>query len=362
VADFDASFHPASTDASSPVPQMIRSTLSSRLGSTVAVALVGLMVAVALSDSKAWQGKLTEVAVFVSLASLWNLLAGYAGLVSVGQQAFFGLGCYGLIVFANGFGLPIYVAVLPAALAAGLLAVPIGALAFRLRGPYFAIGMWVIAEVVRLVVKNNTSKTIGGGRGTTLKVPAGARADRLQNTALLAIITMVVVLLACWLLLRSRYGLGLQAARDNESGARGLGADVWRIRFAVFVVAGALTALVGAVFQLKALNVQPDAAFSVGSWTAPIVVMVVIGGLGTIEGPVIGAVFYYFVQDLLTSKDKWYSISPVMFQIVMGALALACALLLRGGLWGTLAHRFPGLQLSSLQRRLVLPTTGATNA
>jgi branched-chain amino acid transport system permease protein len=348
-----------SSETDSLRPQMTRSTVASRIGSSIAALIIVLMIVVALSDSKAWQGKLTEVAVFVSLASLWNLLAGYAGLVSIGQQAFFGLGSYGLIVLANGFGLPIYLAVVPAALVAGLLAIPIGALAFRLRGPYFAIGMWVIAEVVRLIIKNNTSKTIGGGRGTTLKVPADARADRLQNTALIAVAAMVLVLLACLLLLRSRYGLGLQAARDNESGARGLGADVWRIRFVVFVGAAALTALIGGVFQIKALNVQPDAAFSVGSWTAPIVVMVVIGGLGTFEGPVIGAVFYYFVQDILASKDKWYSISPVMFQIVMGALALACALFLRGGLWGTLAKRFPGLQLISLHRRLVLPPAGA---
>jgi branched-chain amino acid transport system permease protein len=332
---------------------MKRSTIGSRVGTALAAAMTALLVFVAAGDSKAWQGKITDLAIFISLASLWNLLAGYSGLISIGQQAFFGLGCYGSIVFANGLGLPIYLAVVPAAIVAGVAALPIGAIAFRLRGPYFAIGMWVIAEVVRLVVKNNTSKTIGGGRGTTLKIPAGQRADRLQWTALLAIAVMVFVVVGCALLLRSRIGLALQAGRDNEAGARGLGADIGRIRFLVFLLAGGCTGLVGAVFQLKALNVQPDSAFSVGSWTAPIIVMVVIGGLGTLEGPIIGAVVYYFFGEFITTKDRWYSVSPLVFQIIMGGLALICALFIKRGAWGTLSNRFPGLQLVALQRRLV---------
>jgi branched-chain amino acid transport system permease protein len=337
--------------------RMVRRTTSSTIGTGLVVLAVVGLTALALGDDRAWQGRITDLAIFISLASLWNLLAGYAGLISIGQQAFFGLGCYGLMVFANGQGWNLWLSTVPTLIVGALVAIPIGVVAFRLRGPYFAIGMWVMAEVVRLVVKNNTSKTIGGGRGTTLRVPASARADRLQNTALLAIAAMVLVLAVCALLLRSRAGLALQAARDNEAGARGLGADVWRLRFVVFVVAAGLTALVGAVYQLKALNVQPDSAFSVGNWTAPIIVMVVIGGLGTLEGPVLGAVAYYFIGKWVSDDGHWYSVSPAAFQIIMGALALLCALFVRRGLWGTMADRFPGLQLVALQRRLVLTGT-----
>jgi branched-chain amino acid transport system permease protein len=238
------------TDSASMAATMTRSTAGSTVGTALAGLLTVLLTVVSLGGSKAWQGKITDLAVFISLASLWNLLAGYSGLISIGQQAFFGLGCYGVVVFANGFGLPIYLAAIPAAIVTGLLAVPIGALAFRLRGPYFAIGMWVIAEVVRLIVKNNTSKTIGGGRGTTLKIPSGQRADRLQWTALFAIAVMVFVVVGCAVLLRSRVGLALQAGRDNEAGARGLGADIWRTRFVVFVLAGACTAGLGVQREL----------------------------------------------------------------------------------------------------------------
>lgn len=346
------------TPASSAIPtglaRQVRATRSSRIGSVGFSALVVLAFSVALAGSKAWQGKLVDVAVFVSLASLWNLLAGYAGLLSIGQQAFFGLGCYGMIVYGNGAGLYPFLSVGPAAVTAAVLAIPIGLVAFRLRGPYFAIGMWVSAEVVRLIVKNNTSKTIGGGRGTSLAIPESLRADRLRWTAVSAIFVALVVIGGCALLIRSRFGLALQASRDNETGARALGADPWRVRFIVFVLTAAATAGVGAVFQMKALNVQPDSAFSVASWTAPIVVMVVIGGLGTIEGPILGATFYYFIGDFVSTPRHWYSLSPVVFQIATGVLALICALYIRGGIWGTLSTRFPHLQLVALQRRLVM--------
>ena len=97
--------------------------------------------------------------------------------------------------------------------------------------------------------------------------------------------------------LRSRLGLALQAIRDNESGARGLGANVYWSRFAVFVLAALWTGFAGAVYYLQNLRVQPTAAFSVLSWTAPIIFIVVIGGLGTIEGPIVGAVVYYVLRE-----------------------------------------------------------------
>jgi branched-chain amino acid transport system permease protein len=329
-----------------------RATTSSRVFSVLAVAGVVWLVLLALGDDRAWQLKLTDICVYVTLASMWNLLAGYSGLVSIGQQAYVGLGAYTLIYFGNGRDLDIYVSVIPAGIVALAFAIPIAFVAFRLRGGYFAIGTWVIAEVVRLLVKNNSSKTLGAGTGTSLRVSGYEVASRISTTSLLALSLAVVTVVVTYLVLRGRLGLSLQAIRDNEAGASGLGTNVFRSRLVVYLLAAAITGFAGAIYYLKTLNVQPDAAFSVSFWTAPIIVMVVLGGLGTIEGPIVGAVVYYLLRDYLTDESHWPGLSPAMYLIVMGLLTMICALYLRGGLWGTLTRRFPSLQLFPLRRRL----------
>ena len=329
-----------------------RATASSWVGLALGAALVAWALVTALGDDKAWQGKITDICVLATMATMWNLLAGYTGLVSVGQQAYVGLGAYGLVVFANEYELNIYLAIVPAAIVAAIIAVPIGTLAFRLRGGYFAIGTWVIAEVVRLTIKNNTSEVIGGGRGTSLVVPESAREDRLSNIAVVSIVVLVLAVVAVYVILRSRVGLALRAVRDNEAGARGLGVDVYRTRFVIYVVAAFFTALAAGAYYVKNVNVQPDAAFDVSAWTAPIIVMVVFGGLGTIEGPIIGAVLYYLVRDTIQDRE-W--ISDSSFLIATGVVALVFALFVKGGIWSTLTGRFPTLQVFPIRRRLEVP-------
>jgi branched-chain amino acid transport system permease protein len=352
ATDVSAPAHPASAGAGAARVQ--QGTLSSRVFAVVAVLGVAGLVVLALGDNRAWQLKLTDICVYVVLASMWNLLAGYSGLVSIGQQAYVGLGAYGLVVMANGFGLDIYLSIVPAALIGAVLAVPIALLAFRLRGGYFAVGTWVIAEVVRLIVKNNTSDTIGGGTGTTVDVGGHDVADRISTTSVLALGLAVGAVAAVYLVVRSRLGLGLQAIRDNEAGARGAGTDVYRSRLVVYLLAALFTSAAGAVFYVKNLNVQPDAAFSVSAWTAPIIVMVVVGGLGTIEGPIIGAVGYYLLRDYLTGSSG-PEISPEAYLITTGLLAIVFALYVRRGLWGVLTRSVHGLQLFPVRRRLLLP-------
>jgi branched-chain amino acid transport system permease protein len=330
-----------------------RANRSTVVGALCGAAVLAWLVTIGMGDNRNWQNKITEMCILVVLASMWNLLAGYSGLVSIGQQAFVGLGGYGLIVASNGWSQDIYFSVIPAALIAMVLAVPIALLAFRLRGGYFAIGMWAIAEVVRLVVKNNTSDTIRGGRGTSLGVKGYEAGSRIQTTMFVALILTVLALTAVYLVLRGRLGLALQAVRDNEAGAKGLGADVYRTRFTVFLITAGFTGAAGATYYLKNLNIQPDAAFSVGTWTAPIVVMVVLGGLGTIEGPVVGAVSYYLLRDYFTGKSSPIQMSDATFLIVTGLLAVVCALYVRRGVWGTLQAKFPSLSLFPVRRRLI---------
>ena len=135
------------------------------------------------------------------------------------------------------------------------------------------------------------------------------------------------------MVLRSRFGLQLQAIRDDEAGARGLGANVYRTRFGLWVVAAFWTAFTGAVFYLSSLRVQPRDSFSVVQWTAPIIVIVLIGGLGSIEGPVIGAVIYYVLRDRFNDYETLYTIGT-------GVVAVVVALYLQPGLWGYIRKRF----------------------
>lgn len=331
-------------------------TTTSRVVVGAAMLVVAWLVIVALGGSASSQNKIVELSVYVTVASMWNLLAGYTGLVSIGQQAFVGLGAYTLILFVNRHDYNLYIAVIPVAVVAVVLAVPIGLLAFRLRGGYFAIGTWVIAEVVRLLVKQYKGDPIKGGSGATLDAPTRLypKAERLQTTALLALALAVVAVVVIAVILRSRLGLALQAVRDNEAGARGLGVGVYRARFVVYVVAALFTAVAGATWYLYKLRVQPDTAFGVADWTAPIVVMVVIGGLGTIEGPVLGAVSWYLLRDYLTDPDSLLHLDEQWYLIATGAIAVSFALYVRRGLWGVVQRIVPQLAMFPVRHRLQL--------
>lgn len=345
---------PATAPSAATGARVTRATTASRVFTGVAALVIVWLVLLTRTDTSSTHNKVVELCVLVVLASMWNLLAGYSGLVSVGQQAFVGLGAYGLIVFANGLDQDIYFAVIPAALVTLVLAVPLGFVAFRLRGAYFAVGTWVIAEVVRLIITNNTSDLIRGGSGTSLRVSATLYPplQRSQTTALIAVVMVVVAVLAVYLVLRSRLGLALQAIRDDEDGARGLGANVYRARFTVWLLAAGFTGLAGAVSYLQTLRVQPESAFSVATWTAPIIIMVVVGGIGTIEGPIIGAIVWYLLRDYLTNPSSAVSISNEVYLIISGLVAVACALYLRNGIWGAVTRRFPRMQLFPVRRHL----------
>jgi branched-chain amino acid transport system permease protein len=221
----------------------------------------------------------------------------------------------------------------------------VAVLAFRLRGGYFAIGTWVIAEVLRLLVANISQ--LGGGTGVTVTAVSGYdRQTRIYLTYWLAFAVGVGAVALAYLLLRRRLGLALMANRDSETGARSLGVDVYRVKLVVYVVAAFGCALAGAVIYLNLLRIQPDAAFSV-NWSAYMIFIVVIGGVGTIEGPIVGTVLFVVVQETLAQHGAWYL-------ILLGLLAVAVALRARHGLWGLVADR-TGVSLFPVRRRLVLP-------
>ena len=322
-------------------------TRSSHVGMAIFAAAL-----VTLAAAPFWGGRddlrlLSEIYAYVALASLWNLLAGYAGLVSVGQQAYVGLGGYVLFASTILAGLHPFVAVPLAGMVAGVVALPVAGLMFRLRGHYFAIGTWVVAEVFRLIASQISA--LGGGSGISL--PAGIVTSMASSRQMrefliywVALALVVVVLGAIVLLLRSRYGLALTAIRDNELAARSNGVDVARTKLVVYVLTAFGTAMIGALIFLQKLRISPDTAFSVNDWTAFVIFITVIGGIGRVEGPIIGTIVFFLLRQTLADLGSLYL-------LMLGAVAIAVMLFAPKGIWGLIADRF-GWQLLPLERRL----------
>ena len=294
----------------------------------------------------------------LALAQCWNLLAGYAGLISVGQQAFVGLGGYLLFACTLILGIDPLVAILIAGLASAAFALPTAFIVFRLRGAYFAIGTWVVAEVYRLVFAQ--FRQLGGGTGTSLPpavtnevfgiewikwlfdVRTPAARDMISYWIALALAACTLALV--YLILRSRHGLALGAIRDSEPAAESVGVDVFRTKFSVYIITAAMTGMIGALIYLQNARISPDAAFSVLDWTAYVIFIVVIGGIGTIEGPIVGVIVFVLMQHYLADFGAWYL-------ILLGTLAIGVMLFAPNGIWGYVSDRY-GLVLFPVRRHL----------
>jgi branched-chain amino acid transport system permease protein len=309
---------------------------------------------VALTAAPLWGGRddlqlLSEVYTYVALASLWNLLAGYAGLVSVGQQAYVGLGAYILFAFAILAGLSPLWAIPLAGIIAAIVAMPVAGLVFRLRGHYFAIGTWIIAEVFRLLASQ--ASVLGGGSGISLPASlviaiASSRQWRDFIEYWIALALVVAVLALIVLLLRSRYGLALKAIRDSELAAACNGIDVLRTKVLVYIITAAATAMVGAFIFLQRLRISPDAAFSVNDWTAFVIFITVIGGIGRIEGPIVGTIVFFALRQTLADLGTIYLLT-------LGVVAILVMLMAPKGIWGLIVESF-GWQVFPLERSVIL--------
>lgn len=330
-----------------------RGTLASRIGAAAALVLVLALMALPFWGDRAQMRLAVEMFAYLALAQMWNLLAGYAGLVSVGQQAFVGLGGYSLFALAMFLDVPPLLGLPLAGLFAAILAVPTAFIVFRLRGAYFAIGTWVVAEVYRLAFAQVPA--LGGGSGISLPaaIVQGIAASRATRELLIywsALALAVAVLALVYGLLRSRWGLALTAIRDNEAAAESLGVDSHRAKLLVYLLTAGVAGTVGALLFLQKLQISPDAAFSLNDWSASVIFIVVIGGIGRIEGPILGTLMFFALRELLADLGAWY-------HMLLGAMAVATMLMAPKGLWGYLANRYD-LQLLPLQRRLRLTEPG----
>ena len=312
-----------------------RVTPASRIAGIAALVRLAMLIAAPWWGSSATLRLIGEIAVYLALASLWNLLAGYTGLVSVGEQTYVGLGGYVLFSSALFLGLHPLVSIPLAGLICALVAVPVAALVFRLQGAYFAIGTWVVAEVFRLIAAQVTALGCGSGASLPAAVTAqpGGKAAREASIYWAALALGAGCLALVYLLLRSRIGLALTAIRDSEVASSSLGVPIAPVRYGVYIMVAGLTGMVGALIFLQKLRISPDAAFSVNDWTAFVIFIVVIGGIGTIEGPIIGTLVYFLLRRFLAGHGTVYL-------LFLGVLAIVTMLVAPKGLWGTVAARY----------------------
>ncbi len=330
--------------------RIVRRTPESNIGVVFFGLLAVLLVALPLLDSDAsLRTPLTVILYYLALAQVWNLLAGYAGMISIGQQMFVGVGAYTVLVMAEDVGLDPFLSVLVAGLVAAVLSVPAAFVAFRLRGGYFAIGTWVIAEVFRLVALEIDSLGAGNVRSLT-RESVGGYGSSLPDLVYWAALALAVGATAgVVFILRGRIGLALRSVRDNEAGAQGLGVDIRRTQFVVWVASAFWTGMIGGVILLNTTSVRADSAFSVVRWTAIVIFIVVIGGVGSPIGPIIGVLVFWFMEEQFADSEEWRF-------ILLGLLAAVMAVVAPTGVRGLLqkirtTHFFP------VQRRLVGPGT-----
>ena len=337
---------------SARMTKVVQSSRTSRVAGLAAIVLVLALVSAAGWADRGTLSLLMEFFCYLALAEMWNLLAGFAGIVSLGQQAFLGLGGYALFFAALRLGWNPLEAFLLAGVAGAIIAVPSALVVFRLQGAYLAIGTWVLAEVLRLIFSEVASLGAGSGISLPVKFAKSVRLGGMHRDAVLYLAALglaLIAILGSYLLLRSQRGLALTAIRDNELGARSSGVKIFSVKLAVFAATGLGTGLTGALLYLAKLRISPAAAFDV-NWTSYMIFMVVIGGVGTLEGPIVGTLVYFVLRQYLADLGSWYL-------IILGVVAVTVMLRLPMGIWGTVARKYD-ISLFPTRRRVLFAEGG----
>ncbi len=311
---------------------------------TVKSSLIGLLIAVAISVPF-WGGDnmmriLLLIFLYISLGQMWNLLAGYAGLVSLGQQIFIGLGGYALAVVTELYDLPIWLGFLLAGVVSVIFALIISVPIFKMSGVYFTIGTWIVAEALALFFTNWAYVRYGQGFNLTVTYNM-----TMTMIYLIAAVIGIGSVALVFLIMRSKLGLALMAMRDNESAAETMGVELYRTKLKCFLISAFVTGITGAGIYLNIAFIQPPAAFGI-SWTVSMVFIVIIGGIGTMEGPVIGAILYVLINQYLYNF-------PGFSMVILGVLAIIIILGAPNGVMGTL-HNKTGFEILSPRRKLRL--------
>lgn len=247
-----------------------------------------------------WVRLITFTFMFAVLASALNIIAGFTGYAAFGNMVFFGLGAYTTAVLMNKVGLPFPVALAASAGIAVIMSILLGLLLLRLKGHYFALGTLGAAEAMKYIVENMTSVT-NGGRGIT--VPSMRGSPFMHNTIFYFIMfgLLILIIVVVWQLSRNRLGYAFKAIRANEEAAGVLGIDQTRYKITAWALSALFTGITGAVYAYWFSYIDPPTVFDV-MWVVKMFVIILIGGAGTVFGPVIGAFILETISELVWSR------------------------------------------------------------
>ncbi|HHU22551.1 MAG TPA: branched-chain amino acid ABC transporter permease [Clostridiales bacterium] len=274
------------------------------------------------------QRYLLKIFLYCTLGSMWNLMSGYTGMTSLGQQTFIGLAGYSLTVMTATYAMSYWVGFLAGTVISAIVSLILAIILFRMRGMYFAVATWVIAEALRTFF--TSWKFVRQGAGMTV----AARPYPSTTTIYLIALTLcIIALVVIYFLLKSKVGLGLTAMRDDADAASSVGVDIFKSKLLVFVICAIFTALAGGVFYLNKGSIYPAGGFGI-SWTVSIVFIVIIGGIGTMAGPVLGSIIYVILEEQLAKLPGGWT------NIVLGLIAILVILFLPDGIVGTLQKKF----------------------
>ncbi len=272
-----------------------------------------------LLTDKLWFRIATTVAMFVVMASAWNIIGGLTGYASFGNVAFFGLGAYTSGVVVSNLRLPFGLALVLAPVVAAAFALLIGMPLLRLRGHYFAVATLGVGVAVGEVVNN--IDPLGAATGLFLPI---IRSDLLFFYLMLG--AAILAVLTTWVILRTRFGYGLLAIRENEEAAAVIGVNTTFYKVAAFCIAAALTGIAGAIFAQWNSFINQDNAFAISD-NVQMILMAVIGGTGTVLGPVAGAISLELIIQTLAGGGS----GSVFSQIGLGVLLAVCVIFIPRG-------------------------------
>jgi branched-chain amino acid transport system permease protein len=303
--------------------------------------VIGLALWPLFTDSISNRESAFTILKAIALASSLNILLGYTGYVSFGHIVFFGFGGYVGLYFLNEQGWSIWTSLLIAGLSSGILAYLLGKAILRLRGAYFALATIGINEAVKAFINN--FDLFGGPIGMTLNFKVykeyGGAAEALSMAFYIMAALAIAAIIISYLVRVSKFGLGLLAIRENEDAAEVMGVVAPDAKTWAYVLSAIIPGMVGVLFFFKNGNVEPHGAFPLHA-SIELLVMVMLGGQGTVLGPIIGAFAYQGMRGYLVTSDFFKDIQLS----VSGAILLIIVLFIPAGAVGWLRHRFAPLR------------------
>lgn len=301
----------------------------------VVLAVLYLCAALGLIDSNVMRIMLS-MCLYCAMGTMWNLMSGHCGLTSLGQQSFVGLAGYTLAVMTTYYSLPYGAAIIVGGILSALLALGLSLVFFRMRGMYFAVATWITAEALKTIF--TSWGFVKKGAGMTVKLRPYPTT---MEIFILALTLAIVATLVVHFLLKSRTGLGLSAMGNDADAASSVGVNIFKSKLVCFVLAGFFTGIAGVIFYMNKGSIFPTGGFSI-EWTVSIVFIVIIGGVGTSAGPIVGSIIYVLLSEFLSKYPGWSN-------IILGIIAIVVIVVMPDGIVGTLQKKFH-FEIMSLRR------------